>query len=813
MQNLDSWFATRGWSVFPFQREVWDAMVRGESGLLHCATGAGKTLAVWGGALLRDAAVAGSGSGLRILWITPLRALAANTEVALNEPLEEIGWNGKIGRWTGDTSQSRKSTMRNRPPAALISTPESTSLLLSQPDFLPNFASLHTVIIDEWHELLSTKRGVLAELILARIRSLAPMASIWGLSATLGNIPIAAAALGGWEAQGPKPMRVVQGRVERQTVISSLLPPAGERYPWAGHLGLKLLPMVVEKLRKSGTAIIFTNTRSQTEIWFQALLEAMPDWEDQLGLHHGSLDSTTRDEIEQGLAGGRLRAVVATSSLDLGVDFAPVDLVLQIGSPKGVARLLQRAGRSGHRPGAAAEICCVPTNTFELAEIAAVRELVARREIEARLPLNQPLDVLVQHILSTAAGSGFSESSFLREIRSTHAYRELTDSAWHWTLAFAAQGGKSLAAYPAFKRLEKDGENWTFPQSPLLLRHRLSIGTITADAAVQVRYLRGKVLGSVEESFVARLKPGDRFLFGGRILELVRLRDQQALVRASGKRKAAVGTPRWMGGKMPLSTCLGQGVREVLADSARGIFSSGEMQRLRPILDIQQRLSAIPRRGELLIELITSREGQHVFVFPFEGRLVHEGLAALFAYRLGVRTARTFTLAVNDYGFEILSAQTFEFPDALSLLLEETSLTEDILGSINASEMMRRRFREIARIAGLTFDGFPGRTKKAGRPMQVSSSLLFEVFSRYEPDNLLLGQARREVLEGELEEMRMRAALKRMRESRHLIKHPARPTPLAFPLMVERLREQLSTEALAARLARMQQEMQNLAGS
>jgi ATP-dependent Lhr-like helicase len=806
--DLEDWFRQKGWEPFVFQREVWRHCAEGRSGLLHCVTGAGKTLAVWLGALLREQEKPNAaGPGLRVLWITPLRALAADTELSLRAPLEALGVDVSVARWTGDVSAREKQRLRKSPPAALISTPESVSLLLSQPEFLPYFATLHTVVVDEWHELLGTKRGTLTELALARLRHFAPEMVTWGLSATLGNVPEAAATLGGYQRGGePRPMQIVRGELAKEIRITSLLPPEDRRFPWAGHLGLQLAPAVAERLRGVGSAIVFTNTRSQCELWFQALAAELPEWGDRIGLHHGSLDQARRVEAEEGLRTGRLRVVVATSSLDLGVDFSPVDLVFQVGSPKGVARLLQRAGRSGHRPGVPSEICCVPANTFELVEITAARDLGELGQVEERAPLRQPLDVLCQHLLTVAAGSGLRPQAMREEIQTTWAYRDLDDASWRWALEFVTKGGKSLAAYPEYARLQEEDGVWIFRDNRLAQRHRLGIGTISADAAITVRFANGQTLGTVEESFVSRLKPGERFLFAGRLLQLVRLRDLRATVKAATR--GAAGTPRWMGGKMPLSTQLAEGVRRRLDEAARGIDGAEEMRRLRPIWRIQHTLSAIPRADEVLVESFSSREGRHLFVFPCEGRLVHEGLAALFSYRLGKIEPNSFALAVNDYGLEILGSKEFAAAEHWPTLLREENLVEDIFGSINAGELARRRFREIARIAGLTFEGFPGRHRKGARQMQISSSLLFEVFQRYEPDHLLLHQATREVLEGQLEEERLRRALARMRSVRLLWREVERPTPLAFPLLVERLREQLSTETLLERLRRYETELE-----
>ncbi len=812
LKEVEVWFASRGWEVFPFQREVWDAFAAGESGLVHCSTGAGKTYAVWFAALLARADTAGA---LRVLWVTPLRALAADTEGALRAPVEELDLDWTVGRRTGDTSSHTRKKQLERPPNAMVTTPESLCVLLSQPAFQAQFASVELVVVDEWHELISSKRGVLTELALARVRALASGARTWGLSATLGNTEEAGRVLGGYDAATgeARPMRIVRGAQAKEVVIETLLPPVGERFAWAGHLGLQLLPSVVGRLRESGSTIVFTNTRSQAELWFQALVAAMPEWKEKLGLHHGSLSNEVRVAVEEGLRSGSLRAVVATSSLDLGVDFAPVECVIQVGSPKGVARLMQRAGRSGHQPGAVSRIVCVPANTFELVEIAAARDLALAGRVEARTSVRGALDVLCQHLVTVAAAGPFRAEALRREVRTTHAYRELTDAEWDWALDFAARGGAALRAYPEYARMTDEAGVFSLREEAMARRHRMGIGTISGEATVEVRFANGGRLGAVEESFLAKLRPGDRFLFAGRSLELVRVRDLRATVRAGGKR--TTGVPRWMGGRMPLSSQLAEGVRAKLdgwnEKCEMRNEECDEMSRLGPVLEIQAKMSRVPRVGELLVERLKSREGWHVFFYPFEGRLAHEGLAALFAYRIARLRPLTFSLAVNDYGFELLSAEEAPLEEALEAgLFGAEGLTEDIVGSVHSTEMARRRFREIARIAGLVQEGV-GRARKSARALTISSSLLFDVFQKYDAGNLLLAQATREVMESELEFTRMVGALERMRDLRRVVVGVGAATPFAYPLFVARLRQQLSSEALADRVRRMEVVMEGSA--
>jgi len=812
--DASAWLATRGWQPFAFQREVWAAMAAGESGLLHATTGAGKTYAVWLGALQ---ALAGAGSGsaktaapLSVLWITPMRALAADTLRALQEPLPDLAPHWTAATRTGDTTSGQRTAQNKRLPSALITTPESLSLLLSRADAQASLGGVRVVVVDEWHELLGNKRGVQLQLALARLKRWNPGLIVWGMSATLGNLEQARHSLLGPQQPG----RLVRGATPKTLVIDTLIPPRAERFPWAGHLGLAMLPQVVSEIEGSGSTLVFTNTRAQSELWYQALLQARPDWAGLIALHHGSLDRSVRDWVETSLKSGALRAVVCTSSLDLGVDFLPVERVLQIGSPKGVARLLQRAGRSGHAPGRPSRITLVPTHSLELIEGAAVRAAVRAGQIETREPPQQPLDVLVQHLVTVALGGGFVPDELLLEVRSTAAYADLSAELWQWCLDFVSQGGASLAAYPDYHRVRLDeGGIWRVPDARLARRHRANIGTIVSDASMVVQVLGGAKLGTVEESFAARLKAGDCFLFGGRVLELVRVQDMTAWVkRASGKRPAV---PRWNGGRLPLSSALADAVVDQLALAASGAYNSPELQAAQTMLAVQRDWSALPTPQTLLAETLTSREGSHLFLYPFAGRHVHLGLASLLAWRTAQQAPRTFSMAVNDYGFELLCADEVDWPTLLPSLLaapsNEDDLLEEVLASLNASELAQRRFREIARIAGLIFQSHPGEARSS-KQLQASSSLFWEVFKKYDPGNRLLHQAQAELLQLELDITRLRSSLTRMASQTLVVKPLARPTPFAFPLLVERLREQLSNEKLADRIARMVAQLEKAAG-
>ncbi|MCZ8384775.1 ligase-associated DNA damage response DEXH box helicase [Achromobacter xylosoxidans] len=794
---LAAWFAARGWKPAPFQRETWRRYLDGESGLLHTPTGSGKTLAAFGGPLLEalagDAPMA-PGEGPRVLWVTPLRALAADTTRALTQTAADMGLAWTVALRTGDASARDKRLARQGKAQALVITPESLALLLSYADASSRFRALRCIVVDEWHELLGNKRGVLLQLCLARLRRLSPGVRTWGLSATLGNLEEARAVL----LPHAPGSALVAGARPRRMQISTLLPERSRALPWAGHLGLSQLERVFKRLFDVRATLLFTNTRAQAELWHRALESIWPEAPATLALHHGSLDPKLRAAVEQGLRDGTVRCVVATSSLDLGVDFPAVDQVLQIGSPKGVARLLQRAGRARHRPGESGNVVCVPAQALELIEYAAARQAIARGEIESRPPPVGSLDVLAQHAVTLALGGGFEADELYREVRGTHAYAALDGATWRAVLDFIVQGGRALAKYPDYQRVVRDDDGrYRVRDRRVAFRHRLSIGTITADGAVAVKYLRGGSLGSVEEGFLARLRRGDRFQFAGRTLELVRLEGMVAYVRRAKGGDGPVAT--WQGGRMPLSTQLASEVESLYSHPG----PHPEMRAVEPLLRIQAQASALPDRGRLVAERIGSRRGMHLFLFPFAGRAVHEGIAAMIALRWGRRQANTISYTVNDYGLMLTLAEPAALDDALlRQLLSPDNMADDLRDGVNLGEMARRQFREIARVAGLLTPSLPGQAARSLRQVQASSGLLYDVLRRYDPDHLLLAQAEREVFELQLEAPRLLAALHDCQRRELLLREPRALTPLSFPLWTESMRGQLSTETWQARVRR-----------
>lgn len=847
-QALVDWFAARGWSPAGFQREVWQRYLDGESGLLHTPTGSGKTLAAFGGALIealqgrekaqrpvdaarvddtsdtvgtparrRRTSGAGRNAGrtaeqgatsttsitsapvtsshaLKVLWITPLRALAADTVRALREPVDALGIDWQVGLRTGDATARDKRLAREGELDVLVTTPESLALLLSYPETPDRLHALRSIVVDEWHELLGTKRGVLLQLCLARLRALAPAVRVWGLSATLGNLDDARDVLLPWSPDAA----IVSGATPRAMTIETLVPDEGERFPWAGHLGLSQLSRVADRVFRAGTSLLLTNTRAYAELWHQALQAVWPEDPATLALHHGSLDPALRADVEAGLRDGRLRCVVATSSLDLGVDFPAVDQVFQLGSPKGTARLLQRAGRAKHRPGESGHVVCIPTHMLELVEFAAVRAAIGDGEVEARRPPRMSLDVLAQHCVTLALGGGFDADALLHEVRGTHAFAGLADEAWQSVLDFVVQGGRALEHYPDFHRVVRDDAGrYVVTDRRVATRHRLSIGTITSEGSVAVKLVRGGTLGAVEEGFVARLKPGDRFLFSGRMLQLVRLEAMTAIVQRAPPGEGLV--PQWTGIRQPLSRELAARVERLLARPV----DSPEMRAVADLLALQSRISSLPRAGQLLVEWTRTREGAQLFLFPFAGRLANEGLAALLSLRWGRRAPNTFGYAANDYGLVLKPANRVDVDEELLRdLLSPERLYEDLRESLNLGELARRQFREIARIAGLLPPTMPGRPQKSMRQLQASSGLLYDVLQRYDPHHMLLELAEREVFAGQLEVQRLQAVLDDCASRGLLLQRPRGLTPLSFPLWAEGLRGQLSTEDWKTRVQR-----------
>ncbi len=795
------WFATKGWNVFPFQRQAWKAYQNGKSGIVNAPTGSGKTYSLLIPALLEGLARGVTAKdGLQLVWITPIRALAKEILISSERAIEGLGMDWKVGMRTGDTKTSERTKQKKKPPQILITTPESLHLLIASKGYPKFFASLKSIIVDEWHELLGSKRGVQMELANSRLKSLNRNLKIWGISATIGNMEEGLDVLMG-DFVPMSEQIIIKSKIKKKIKLVTILPDEIEKFPWAGHLGLTLLQKLVPIIQSSRSTLIFTNTRAQCEIWYQKLLEIDPDLAGVMAMHHGSISKNLRTWVEDALHDGRLKAVVCTSSLDLGVDFRPVETIVQIGSPKGVARLMQRAGRSGHQPGALSKIYFLPTHSLELIEAAALRQAIKEGRIESRVPYIRSFDVLVQYLLTLAVGEGFQESEVFSEITKTFSYRSIDQSEWLWALNFITTGG-SLDAYDEYKKVTvADDGTFEMTNRGMAMRHRLSIGTIVSDNNLLVKYVSGKRIGTIEEWFIAQMKPGDNFWFAGRSLELVRIKGVEVHVRKSKKKKGKI--PSWMGGRLPMSSEVSDMLRQKLYEGITGQGKEAELKKIAPLLELQKERSAVPAADEFLVEYFKSKEGYHLLFYPFEGRNVHEGMGALFGYRISQITPISFSIAMNDYGFELLSDKEIPIEAAMSAgLFSSKKLGIDIQKSINEVEMSKRKFRDIASISGLIFQGYPGKYQKE-KHLQSSSGLIFEVYHDYDEKNLLYLQAYEEVRSFQLQEVRLRQALDRIQERKVILSLPDRATPFAFPIMVDRLREKMSSERLRDRIEKM----------
>lgn len=795
---LYNWYRDKGWQPASFQSELLQAFLNGKSGLLNAPTGTGKTYAAFLPAIASYINNPVTKKGVRILWITPLRALTKDIHRNLETACSEFNIPWTIGVRTGDMSSKERALQKSQMPEVLLITPESLHLLLAQKNNATLFKELQLLVIDEWHELLGSKRGVQMELALSRLRHIQPALQVWGITATIGNPEQALQILAGIK-KTPEYI-FIQSDIIKKTEVISLLPDKVERLPWAGHLGINLLNKVMPVIFESKTTLLFTNTRSQTEIWYRLIMEKHPELAGLVALHHGSLDKEIRNWVEENLHKEKLKLVICTSSLDLGVDFRPVDTVIQVGSPKSIARFMQRAGRSGHAPGETSKIYFVPTHALELIEGVSLRKAIASNIREERIPILNAFDVLVQYMVTLAVGDGFKEQELFKEIKTVYSFQHITRDQWLWLLDFITTGGSTLENYDEFRKVEREDDLYIVKDRKIAMRHRLSMGTIVSESSIRIKFLSGKYIGSVEEHFIARMKPGDVFSFAGMTLEYIRIKDMDVQVRKATSGKGAIA--RWAGGRAPLSSQLSQYIRERLDTALHD--NEPEMKRIHSILLLQKERSAIPSSQQLLIEQCELEDGHHLYIYPFEGRLVHEGMAALIAYRISRVKPITFSMAMNDYGFELLSDE----PVYIKNLLQQTdlfttdNLHDDIVHSINATEMAKRKFREIAAIAGLVFQGYPGKSIKT-KHVQASSSLLFDVIREHEPEHLLVRQAYQESLDQQLEEKRLRTALERIATQEIIIKYTDRPTPFSFPILVDRLREQLSSEKIEDRVRKL----------
>lgn len=782
--------------------------MNGKHGLLNAPTGSGKTYALWFPIVLdyiknNPEYKTTHKKGLKAIWITPLRALSQEIKQSAERITQDLGTQMSVGIRTGDTSAKDRAKMRTNMPDLLITTPESLQLLLSSKGYAKTFKNCSAIVVDEWHELLGTKRGVQMELGISRLKTVCNQLRIWGISATIGNLEQAREVLLGPSTPELDNSILVKADLNKKITVKSIVPKEMETFPWRGHLGLHLLDDVIPIIKKSKTTLLFTNTRSQCEIWFQKILEKYPEFAGEIAMHHGSINKETRLWVEQAIRNESLKAVVCTSSLDLGVDFAPVETVIQIGGPKGVARFLQRAGRSGHRPGKESVIHFLPTHAIELVEASAMQKAVLNNAVEDRIPYLNSFDVLLQYLTTLAVSDGFYPVEIYPEIQQTFCYQSLSEEQWQWLLNFLVMGSQSLKNYDEYKKveIETDGK-FKVNSRAVAMRHRFQIGTIVGDATISVRYQKGGYIGSIEEYFISKLSPGDVFTFAGRNLEFIRIKGMSAHVRNSKKKTNKV--PSWMGGRLSFSAKMSELLRqELYTAELESSKQSKEIRALQSMFTKQREESLVPQPHQFLIETFETRDGHHHMFYPFEGRAIHEGMSSLLAYRISLLSPITCSLAFNDYGFELLSDRKIDIQEILdNNLFTPEHMLSDLQKSLNSNEMARRKFRDIAVISGMVFTGYPDKGIKM-KHLQSSSELLFDVFRDFEDDNLLYQQAFTETFEHQLEEGRLRLALERITQQKIVWKKCSQPTPLSFPIITDRLREKLSNEKLADRIKRM----------
>jgi len=773
--EIEAWFAGRGWRVRRHQAEMLAADDAGQHALLVADTGAGKTLA---GFLPTLAAFAPSclrgapaPEGLHTLYVSPLKALAHDVQRNLLTPITEMGLAITVETRSGDTPSDRKARQRARPPHVLLTTPESLSLLLSYPESAELFAGLQRVIIDEVHAFATSKRGDLLALALTRLQALAPGLRRAALSATLADPESFRAWLAPWGDLDSTAL--VVGEAGAPAEVEILLPDDGQRVPWGGHAAAWALPQLYEAIRRNRTTLVFTNTRFLAEYIFQLLWDANDD-KLPIGIHHGSLSKEARRKVEGAMARGELRALVCTASLDLGVDWGDIDMVVQMGAPKGSSRLLQRIGRANHRLDQPSRAMLVPGNRFEFLEAMAARDAVNEGQRDGEDFRPGGLDVLAQHVMAIACAGPFHEAALLAEIRSSLAYAWIDERGWERVLNFVATGGYALRAYDRFQRIVrlKDG-TWRLTHPQQAARHRLNAGIIVDSEMLEVRFRNGRSLGKVEESFGAGLCPGDTFRFAGMDLEVEGVRDLELIVRGA---KKAGQIPSYNGARLPLTTHLSTRVQAMLADRAGwGRFPDD----VREWLEVQDWRSRLPAPGELLVESFPHGGRAYTVYYTFEGWNANQSLGMLITRRMEEAGLGPLGFVANDYALGVWGLRPVRDP---APLLSPDILTHEFVEWVQNSHLLRRAFREVAVISGLVERQQPG-ARKSGRQVTFSTDLIYDVLRKHEPEHLLIEAAWADARARMTDVGRLGALLDRAAaELVHV--ELGRVTPLAVPLMV-----------------------------
>ena len=789
LEPFAGWFAGRGWAPRPHQMALVEAAEAGRSVLLVAPTGGGKTLAGFLPSLIdlaRAPRAEGAGA-LHTVYISPLKALAVDIARNLDAPVSEMGLPIRIETRTGDTPQNRRARQRAAPPNMLLTTPESLALLLSQPEARAVFGGLRAAVVDEVHALAGTKRGDQLALCLSRLTSLAPDARRVGLSATVAHPDPLRAFL---SPNGvPGDVQLVQVRGGAAPELSVMLPEG--HLPWGGHMGLASMPEVYRRIREAGVTIVFVNTRAQSELCFQALWRLNDD-NLPIALHHGSLTVEQRRKVEAAMASGRLRAVVATASLDLGIDWGSVDQVVQVGAPKGVARLLQRVGRANHRMDEPSRAVLVPANRFEVVECVASLQAVRAEELDGDPPRPGGLDVLAQHIMATACHAPFRPDDLYAEVVRCGPYAGLSRRDFDDTLRFVEDGGYALRNYERWRRLFQDAEGLVHVRDARAARQlRMNLGTIVDSPMLKVRLRGGPVLGEVEEWFVSTLQAGDCFMFAGQTLRFEALDAMTCVVTRGGEGDPRV--PTYAGSRLPLSTWLAARVRDILHDPERWQSLPAPV---RQWLRLQERRSALPAPDGLLIETFPRGGRWFLVAYCFEGRLAHQTLGMLVTGRMERAGFGPLGYLATDYVLAVWSA--FE-PAGMDHLFAEDILGEDLEEWMAESSMLRRTFRNIATVAGLIEKNHPGQ-EKSGRQMTMNADLIYDVLRKHEPDHVLMRATRQEAAGGLTDVARIGLLLARARgRIRHM--RLDRVSPLAVPALIEEGREWVAGGAEDALLA------------
>ena len=774
------WFARQGWAPRPHQLAVLAAARAGRSALLIAPTGGGKTLAGFLPTLVDLHAA--PRPGLHTIYVSPLKALASDIARNLMRPVADLSLDITIATRTGDTSADQRRRQREAPPNILPTTPESLAVLLSLPEPEAQFATLSAIVLDEVHALAGNKRGDQLALCLARLSALAPAARRIGLSATIAHrAPLVSYV--SRDATGAD-VEVIEVTGGAPPEITMILP--GGRLPWSGHMGLSAAPEILARIRAAGMTIVFVNTRAQAELLFQELWK-LNDATLPIAIHHGSLEPEQRRRVEQAMAEGRLRAVVATSSLDLGIDWGGVDQVLQVGAPKGVSRLLQRVGRANHRMDEPSRAVLVPANRFEVLECEAAILGVAARELDGDAPRPGGLDVLAQHILGTACAGPFHPDALYAEVCRAAPYAALTRRDFDDVLSFVETGGYALAAYDRYRKLFRDAEGRLHVRSERIARqHRMNIGTIVEEPLLKVRYAgrTGGTLGEVEEYFVNMLTPGDTFMFAGRLLRFLQLRETVCEVADGGTGEPKV--PAYAGGRMPLSTNLADRVRGMLQDpSSWGAFPAPVQE----WLALQKGVSRLPGRHDLLVETFPRGDRFFLVAYCFEGRNAHQTLGMLVTRRMERLGMAPLGFVATDY---VLACWSAHEPTGVARLFEQDLLGDDLEAWMAESSMLRRTFRNVAVIAGLIERHHPG-AEKSRRQVTVNSDLIYNVLRRHQPDHILLRATRADAAGGLTDIGRIALLLERAHgRIRHMVL--SRVSPLAVPVLLEIGRESVRGE-------------------